>query len=207
MKEPDEKLTQGLVQKAQAGDRNALNELFSYYWPQVLQAVRRKMGMGLRRFVDSYDVVQGTLEEAVRLFPTFKWQGEGSFKYWLYSLIRSRIRTDARFYAAKKRGGGKLPRFLKTGGVNDSAVHPKDSMTSSRLAQMNERKGRVRRALDKLSPDKKEILEMREYLGLSHQEIGQALGVEPDTARMRVGRAKEALVKAIMESKKEEEPP
>jgi len=62
MKEPDEKLTQGLVQKAQAGDRNALNELFSYYWPQVLQAVRRKMGMGLRRFVDSYDVVQGTLE-------------------------------------------------------------------------------------------------------------------------------------------------
>ena len=76
-------------------------------------------------------------------------------------------------------------------------------MTSSRLAQMNERKVRVRLALDKLTPEKREILEMREYLGLSHSEIGQALSIEPEAARMRVVRAKESLVKAIMEVKRE----
>jgi RNA polymerase sigma-70 factor (ECF subfamily) len=207
MKEPDEKLTRELVQRAQAGDREALDELFGYYWPQVLQAVRRKLGVKLRRFEDSFDVVQGTLEEALRVFPSFEWQGEASFKYWLYKLAHNRLRKDAHFYSAQKRGGGKLPDFLKIGGVAGEGARPKDSMTSSRLAQMNERKMRVRRALEKLAPEQREILEMREYLGLSHVEIGEALDLDPDAARMRVVRAKESLVKAIMEVKKEEQPP
>jgi RNA polymerase sigma-70 factor (ECF subfamily) len=207
MKEPAEDLTRELVQRAQKGDREALDELFGYYWPQILQAVRRKMGVRLRRFEDSFDVVQGTLEEALRLFPTFRWQGEGSFKYWLYTLATTKLRKDAHFFTAQKRGGGKLPEFLKTGGVTDDGFRPKDSMTSSRMAQMNERKMRVRRALEKLSPEKREILEMREYLGLSHAEIAEALGLDPDAARMRVVRAKESLVKAIMEVKKEEQLP
>jgi len=207
MNDRNEDLTRELVQRAQNGDHEALNELFGFYWPQVLNAVRRKMGVRLRRFQDSYDVVQDTLEEALRDFPSFRWQGEGSFKYWLYSLARNRLRKDAHFFAAQKRGGGKLPVFLKTGGVAEDALSPQESMTSSRLAQMNERKIRVRRALEKLAPDKREILEMREYLGLSHIEISEALGIETDAARMRVVRAKEALVKAIMEVRTEEQLP
>ena len=206
MSQPGKDLSKELVESAQRGDRDALNERFAFSWPQVLQAVRRKMGSRLRRFQDSYDVVQGTLEEAFRQFKNFQWQGEGSFKYWLYTLARNRLRKDAHFYSAKKRGGGKLPGFLKTGRAGDGGFRPADTMTGSRLAQMNERKIRVRLAMDRLDREKREILELREYLGLSHMEIGQALRLEPDAARMRVVRAKEALVKAIMEVKQEEQP-
>lgn len=207
MNDRNEDLTKELVQRAQAGDRAALNELFGFYWPQVLSAVRRKMGVHLRRFQDSVDVVQDTLEEALRAFPSFRWQGEGSFKYWLYSLARNRLRKDAHFYGAQKRGGGKLPGFLKTGDIPQDAMTAGEPMTTSRLALMNERKMRVRRALDKLPADKREILEMREYLGLSHVEISEALGIEADTARMRVVRAREALIKAIMDVRREDLPP
>jgi len=200
-------LSRDLFERAKAGDREALDELFGFYWPKVLKAVRRGMGEGLRRFVDSYDEVQGTLEEAFRLFPAFEWRGAGSFKYWLYTLARNRLKKDAKFYSAKKRGGGKLPRSLHPAGSGARRIDPADSMTGSRLAQMKERKIRVLRALEKMEPEKREILELREYLGLTHLEIAEALGLEPDAARMRVVRAREALVKAIMEVRKEEMPP
>lgn len=196
--------TKKLVQRAQSGDQAALNELFGYYWPQVLAAVRRKMGDRLRLFEESRDVVQDTLEDALRSFPSFRWKGEGSFKYWLYSLATNRIRKHAHFFSAQKRGGGKLPSFLKVGAVGkEGASSPRDSRTASRLAQMNERRIRVHRAMERLSAEQREIIEMREILGLSHSEIGQALGIGPDAARMRVVRAKESLINTIMEIKRE----
>jgi len=203
MSSPGEDLTEELVQRAQAGDGEALNELFGYYWPQVLQAVRRSMGVKLRRFEESIDVVQSTLEEALRLFPGFRWQGEGSFKYWLYRLAQNRLRKDANFFTAEKRGGGELPAFLGTGAAGNEGFAPKDSMTSSRMAQMNEKRLRILKSLERLDEPKREVLEMREYLGLSHKEIGEALGIDTDTARMRVVRAKEALVKTMMELKRD----
>ncbi len=200
--------TQELVARAQGGDQDALNELFRLYWPQVLKAVRQRMGEKLRRFEESLDVVQDTLEEAYRSFPDFHWQGEGSFKYWLYNMALNRIRKSAHFFSAQKRGGGKLPGFLKVGAAEmDDGFRPKDSRTASRLALMNERKMRVRRALTKLTSEEREILEMREFLGLSHADIGNAFGIEPDAARMRVVRAKENLVRAIMKVRMEEREP
>ncbi len=195
--------TRALVQRAQSGDQEALNELFGLYWPQVLAAVRRRMGDRLRLFEESRDVVQDTLEEALRSFPSFRWQGEGSFKYWLYTLATNRIRKHAHFFSAQKRGGGKLPSFLKVGAVGQEGAGPTDSRTASRLAQMNERRIRVHRAMERLSTEQRELLEMREILGLSHGEIGQALGIGPDAARMRVVRAKETLISKIMEIKRE----
>ena len=196
--------TRDLVARAQSGDREALNELFGFYWPQVLAAVRRRMGDRLRLYEESIDVVQDTLEQALRSFQSFRWQGEGSFKYWLYTLATNRIRKHANFFAARKRGGGRLPAFLMTGAAGEAPRGPADSRTSSRMAQMNERKLRVNRAMEKLPADKRELLEMREVLGLSHAEIGQALGIEPDAARMRVVRAKEALVRTLLSLKREE---
>jgi DNA-directed RNA polymerase specialized sigma24 family protein len=58
---PETLTTQILIERAQGGDRAALNELCARYQDRVLAAVRLRMGAKLRRKVGSSDIVQNVL--------------------------------------------------------------------------------------------------------------------------------------------------
>jgi RNA polymerase sigma-70 factor (ECF subfamily) len=57
----------------------------------------------------------------------------------------------------------------------------------------------VRAALDKLSPRYRAALVMRECQGLSHDEIGEALGTSRDGAKMTLFRAREQMRSVYLE--------
>lgn len=63
----------------------------------------------------------------------------------------------------------------------------------------DDRLGRLclREALSRVSPDHRAVLLLFEYAGFTAPEVGEVLGVTPETARKRRQRAREALVRAI----------
>lgn len=51
----------------------------------------------------------------------------------------------------------------------------------------------VRRALEELPPDKRELLVLSRYQGMKYEQIGELLGVEAGTIKVRVFRALQQL--------------
>src|SRR5262249_57535840 len=73
------------------------------------------------------------------------------------------------------------------------------SVPSHREALLQEElRRRVQKALARLAPDDREVILLRDFEGMTNNEVAQALGLSPSGATMRYGRAvfrlKEALV-------------
>ena len=60
--------TADLVQRAQAGDPDALNDLFRRYHQTMVEVARRKLGPRLRLKEDPDDLAQTTFREATRVY-------------------------------------------------------------------------------------------------------------------------------------------
>ena len=102
----DIRTTKVLVAEAQQGDRPALNELCDRYVSRVLVAVRARLGDGLRRKVESWDVVQEVMIDAIGNLNEFTFRTEGAFLNYLNRVVENRIRDEADRWAAQKSPAG-----------------------------------------------------------------------------------------------------
>jgi len=82
----------GLVELAQGGDAQALNELFERYHSVLVEYARRRIGTRLKWKEDPHDLAQTTFREAARDFKGYVYQGEGSFLGWLSRILQNKIR-------------------------------------------------------------------------------------------------------------------
>ena len=66
-----------LVERAQTGDAEALNELFTTYYGTMVELARRRLGPRLRMKEEADDLAQTTFREATRDFSQYQYRGEG----------------------------------------------------------------------------------------------------------------------------------
>jgi len=71
--------------------------------------------------------------------------------------------------------------------------YPAQLTSALTLAQRDERRDALRRALDELPPQDREILVLRGIEQVSNREVGRQLGLEPSAVTMRYRRALERL--------------
>jgi len=199
----DNHKTQHLVALAKEGDKSALNQLCSVYGERVRRIIRLRLDRKLRPKLDSVDVVQDALIQALGGLKDFNYRNEGDFLRWLSKIAENKLRDILDKFHADKRDVHKEIPFKKEGrsteGGSVGAIGPMRTTTPSVIACRKEALDKLEQALDKLKPEYKQVVVLKRIEGLSHAEIAEKLGKNIGAVRMLLARAMAALAIAYGE--------
>ena len=196
--------TEALVRRAQAGDVDALNDLFARYHGQMVEIARRRIGPKLRRKEDPDDLAQTTFREATRDFKNYEYRGESSLVRWLVHILQNKIRDKAEFYSAGKRNASletALDAPLDRQGGESKGLEPEaPDLSVTRQVQRGEDFELLRKALVELSPEYREAITLVFFQGLSLREAGQRMGGRSEDALRMLLRRAEAKLRDLLKT-------
>jgi RNA polymerase sigma-70 factor (subfamily 1) len=187
------KKTQQLVTMAQEGDDTALDQLCSVYGERIRRIVRFRMGPELRSQLESMDLVQEALIEAIKDLGDFTFSNDGDFLQWLSSIVENTIRDNVdKIHAAKRdvRRQVSLNRVANHTEPSGLDAHlPAATKTPSVVLSLREDLDRLEKALDRLKPQYREVLVLAKIEGLSCKEIAAKQNKNPAAVAMSLSRA------------------
>lgn len=170
----------GIVRKCLAGDRLALNELFSRFEGRIyglcFQMVRHRE--------DALDLSQETFLRALRALPSFDLNRP--FFPWLKRIAintcLNHLRRNEKFY-----------------------LYPEEVQSAREVAACSveqtiedaELRDTIQRCLNTLPPVLRVVLVLRHYENLSYKEVTEATGVPMGTVKTYLYRAREILKKEL----------
>lgn len=178
-----------LLQRAAAGDRNALDAVYASLYPDLKRLARarlRQQGRGA-----SVSTTQLVHESFVRLVGARDLRLEDRRHFFAYAAktMRNIIIDSAREHLAERRGGG--AEHVTLG--NADAVQVADAGVSDELVRVND----ALRELETIDPELAELVEMRYFGGYSEVEIAELQGVNERTVRRRWDKARAWLFVAL----------
>ena len=165
------------VERAAHGDRTALHEILAAGYPKLASFYR---GLGLTRS-DAEDLAADACEAIVGGLGGLR--DPAAFEAWFWAIARNRFR-------------GMLRRRRR-----DSVIEPMTvpgELPGDRL-ETAEDHSEIRRALDRVSPRDRELLWLREVVGLSYDEIANRQGAAAGAVRVSLHRARRRLERAYHE--------
>jgi RNA polymerase sigma-70 factor (ECF subfamily) len=135
---------------------------------------------------DADDVVQDAYVRALAGADRFR---GGDPRAWLLSIVRNAC------YSSHRR------QRVRQATDFDEAVHGEDTSTPSpeQRAIDRETSRRVRLAVERLTPEFREVIVLREFEGLSYKEIAEVVGAPVGTVMSRLSRARAQLQTALAE--------
>lgn len=188
-----------LLKEAKKGDPQALNALLSRYFDRVLRIVRSRMGKKLRGMQDSMDIAQNAMIRVIQGIGRFEPNSEGALIQWMSKLVENEIRDLVDYYGSKKRHAEKevpiLPSSPSHPGLASVLPNLAEKSPSQQLA-LKEEVLVLEEALDRLG-EKKEVILLRDYAGLTFKEMGKELKISENAARMQYVRAMNKLTDII----------
>lgn len=137
---------------------------------------------------DAEDVVQDACLRALKYFDTFRGAEGTSARSWLLAIVRN----TAYSWRGRRRADGVAAEFDET--QHSDAVadeHPEGELLRTAAKET------LARALDRLAPEFREAIVLRELEGLSYKEISEVAGVPVGTVMSRLSRARTRLQEAL----------
>ena len=185
--------TQELLLRIQGGDPQAFDELFARHRAEVHRVVSRRLEPSLRSRMDPSDVVQEAQLEAVARLTDFIERRPMPFRLWILRTAVQRLLKLTRQARAARRDVGRERPLPESSGLSQEQPR-RESMrataaTPSQQAAARDTAARLHAALERLGEPDRLILELRALAGLSYEEAGARLEIEPAAARKRYGRA------------------
>ena len=177
-----------LVERVKRGDKRAYDLLVLKYQHKIVSLV----GRYLRDQDEVLDVVQEAFIKAYRALPRFR--GDSAFYTWLYRIA---INTAKNHLVSMSRRPPPTDidieegEFQETTGVMSDIQNPENSLARDQLEAV------VYSAIDDLAEDLKVAVTLREFEGLSYDEIAEVMECPVGTVRSRIFRAREAIEKKI----------
>jgi RNA polymerase sigma-70 factor (ECF subfamily) len=207
--QPNSEETRALLDRVRQGDRAAFDQLFTHYQGYLRRVVALRLDPQLRARVGVSDVVQETQLEAFQRLQAFLEQdGTLPFRLWLRQLAADRLQKLRRFHVrTARRAVGREIQLPEESSLQLANQLLAGDPSPSQQVSRRELARRVDDALHALAEPDREILLLRSFEGLSYEEAGYLLGVEPAAARQRHARALLRLHKLLFGPATEETPP
>ncbi len=184
----DPESTFHLIERARAGDQQALERLFARHLKPLQRWARGRLPKWARDLADTDDLVQDTLVQTFKRIEHFEPRRVGALQAYLRQAVLNRIRNELR----RK---GRQPHATDLDGLEVESV---ESPLEQAIGQ--EAVERYERALQRLKAEEREAIIARVEMGYSFEELAEALGKPtPDAARKTAHRA---LVRLAEEMKR-----
>jgi len=142
----------------------------------------------MRNAHDAEDVVQDACLRALKYFDSFRGEGGTSARAWLLAIVRNTAYTWRR----RHRADTLATEFDETQHSHAVADDHPEGVLLQKAA-----KETLGRALDRLAPEFREVIILRELEGLSYKEISEVAGVPNGTVMSRLSRARTRLQEAL----------
>jgi RNA polymerase sigma-70 factor (ECF subfamily) len=176
-----------LVASSLAGDRSAF-DLLVLRWDRKIQgAIYRIMGSE----EEARDLSQEAFLKAYRGLPAFK--GEARFSSWLYQIALNLCRDRMR------RRRGRMVVSLDALEADGHAPVLREEATAHYLVESHDLARRVQAAVLALPDDQREVIVLKEYEGLTFQEIAGMLDLPVSTVKTRLYRGLDKMRERLLE--------
>ena len=169
-----------LVKKYVDGDENALTVLINRHQSKIFGFIYSKIS---DRDI-SNDIFQDTFIKVIRTLKSNSYNEEGKFLPWVMRIAHNLIIDH---YRKNK----KMPMFRETEEFSIFSIMSDDSLTIENKIIQNQVEIDLRKLIEELPADQKEVLVMRMYQDMSFKEISEITGVSINTA---LGRMRYALM-------------
>ena len=173
-----------IVRRVIEGDVNAFERLVTEYEKNVYNIALRMTGNS----EDAADMTQEAFIKAYNSLGNFR--GDSKFSVWLYRIV-SNVCLD--FLRSRTRKPTVSLSVEDDEGEEAQLDVADESQSPELLLERSLTRDAVRRGLDQLAPDYRQILLLREIQGLSYEEISQTLALDLGTVKSRIFRARKKL--------------
>jgi RNA polymerase sigma-70 factor (ECF subfamily) len=175
-----------LLRRCLAGENSA--------WEGLLRAYTRKIYNLCYRFTGRFEEAEDLTQEVfIKIFQTLRSfdAAQGSFSTWLHRVARNHL-VDHYRRTKKDRMTGSIEEDLEA-----LAEKPSPGTGPTGHVETRERQEQLQRALDRLSPDLREAVVLRDLHDLDYLEIAQVLGVPQGTVKSRINRGRLELARVL----------
>ncbi len=177
-----EMLDKDIIDRVNDGDAEAFEELVRRYEKTVFNIALRMVG-------DRDDAADMTQEAFIKAYGSLgSFQGNSRFSVWLYRITTNVCLDHLRAKARKKQ----VPLGLADDAEQELDIPDMREMPEEQLMRKLSMQA-VQRGLERLAPEHRQILIMRELGGMSYAEISSALSLEEGTVKSRIFRARKNL--------------
>jgi RNA polymerase sigma-70 factor (ECF subfamily) len=192
---PQKDIDLALVIRVQAGDYQAFDLLVKKYQHRLLALAQRFVGDP----DEAMDVVQDSFIKVYKALGRFR--GESAFYTWIYRIT---VNTAKNFLSSRQRRPQSVDLDLEELESSPSGYALHEVATPEAEAYRDQLEDIVMKAIDGLSQDLRTALVLREFEGLSYDDIAVIMECPIGTVRSRIFRARDAVDARIKSASGEE---
>ncbi|MEI8572193.1 RNA polymerase sigma factor RpoE [Methylomonas sp. LW13] len=179
-----EDLDQELVRRVQQGDKSGFDLLVIKYQHKIVHLVNRYV----KDPSEAQDVAQDTFIKAYRALGDFR--GDSAFYTWLYRIA---INTAKNYLLSRSRRHFDYEIDVQDAEQVENAPQLKDIETPENLLMNEQIVAVIKSAIERLPEEMRIAITLREFEGMSYEEIAEAMDCPIGTVRSRIFRAREAI--------------
>ncbi len=179
-----------LVIRVQKGDKRAFDLLVLKYQYKVHAIVARF----IRDSDEVRDVVQEAFIKAYRALPRFR--GDSQFYTWLYRIA---VNTAKNYLVARSRRPPSSDVDLADAEYYSGSDQLKDVSSPENQLFRDELEAVINQAIVELPEDLRTAVTLREYEGLSYEDIAAVMDCPVGTIRSRIFRGRESIDARVLE--------
>ena len=191
MKISNKDLDLGLVKRAKAGDYKAFDLLVLKYQSRLISTAFKFV----KDLQIAEDLVQDSFIKSFKSIGSFR--EDSTFYTWIYRIT---VNTSKNYLVSKKR----KDEILQTDITKEEnyIIESIDKDTPEDIFHALQLRKVIKESLDGLGEDTKTALTLREFDGLSYEQIAEVVNCPVGTVRSRIFRGREVIDDAIKEYRK-----